>query len=104
MGGVLMSIKDKLQIYLITYNRKIQLEHTLKQILAKDSPIRNFDITILDNASTDGASELIDEYCQNFWEVFQCLKFDNKIIFLFIIPTYFTYPYTTSKDTRLYLY
>ena len=61
-----MTIKNKLQIYLITYNRKIQLERTLTQILAKDSPVRNFDITILDNASTDGSSELIDEYCKNF--------------------------------------
>lgn len=61
-----MSIKNKLQIYLITYNRKQKLQKTFEQIFAEDSPIKNFDITILDNASTDGSSELIEEYCQKF--------------------------------------
>lgn len=61
-----MSIKDKLQIILITYNRKNKLKYTLDAILAPDSPIKDFDITILDNASTDGTSELIDEYCTKF--------------------------------------
>lgn len=59
-------IKTKLQIYLITYNRKNKLEQTLESILNSNSPIRDFDITILDNASTDGTSELIEEYCQKF--------------------------------------
>lgn len=61
-----MSIKNKLQIYLVTYNRKEKLDRTFKQILSKDSPIQNFDITILDNASTDGTSLLIDEYCKKY--------------------------------------
>ena len=60
------SIKGKLQIYLITYNRKQKLQQTFEQIFADDSPIKNFDITILDNASTDGSSELIEEYCYTF--------------------------------------
>lgn len=59
-------MKDKLQIYLITYNRKQKLQQTFEKIFADDSPIKNFDITILDNASTDGTSKLIDEYCQRF--------------------------------------
>ncbi len=59
-------LKDKLQIYIITYNRKHYLEKTLQAILATDSPIREFDITILDNASTDGASEIIEEYCAKY--------------------------------------
>ena len=57
-------LKEKLQIYLITYNRKKQLENTFSQIFAENSPIRDFDITILDNASTDGSSELIQEYAK----------------------------------------
>lgn len=61
-----MSIKQKLAIYLITYNRKKKLRETLDTILAPDSPIRDFGITILDNASTDGSSELIDLYCQKY--------------------------------------
>lgn len=59
-------IKDKLQIFLITYNRKKYLKETFEQIFCESSPIRNFDITILDNASTDGTSELIEEYKQKF--------------------------------------
>lgn len=60
-----MSINDKLAIYLITYNRKQKLEETLDSIFSVDSPIKDFDITILDNASTDGSSELIEAYCAN---------------------------------------
>lgn len=59
-------IKDKLQIYLVTYNRKNLLENTFRQIFSQDSPIKDFDFTILDNASTDGTSELIDEYAKNY--------------------------------------
>lgn len=59
-------IKDKLQIVLITYNRKKYLEETLNKILSNESPIKDFDITILDNASTDGSSEIIEEFCQKF--------------------------------------
>ncbi len=61
-----MSIKDKLQIYLITYNRAKNLEYTFEQILAKDSPIKDFDITILNNNSTDGTDELVNEYCSKY--------------------------------------
>lgn len=61
-----MNIKDKLQIYLITYNRKEKLKFTLNSILDESSPIRDFDIMILDNASTDGSSELIEDYCKNY--------------------------------------
>ena len=56
-------MKSRLQIYLITYNRRAKLEQTLNSILAEDSPIKDYDITILDNASTDGSSELIQESC-----------------------------------------
>ena len=61
-----MSIKDKLDIFLITYNRKPYLQRTLDKILSDDSPIRDFDITILDNHSTDGTTELIQEYTKRF--------------------------------------
>lgn len=57
-----MPLKDKLEIILITYNRKQHLQNTFNQIFAEDSPIKNFPITILDNKSTDGTSELIEEY------------------------------------------
>ncbi len=59
-------VKDKLQINLITYNRIDRLARTLECIFDENSPIKDFDITILDNASTDGSSELIDEYCTKY--------------------------------------
>ena len=59
-------MKNRLQIYLITYDRKKLLEKTLEQIFDESSPICGYDITILDNASTDGTSELIEEYAKRF--------------------------------------
>lgn len=61
-----MSVVDKLQIFLITYNRKKYLERTFKQIFSDESPIRDFDITILNNCSNDGTDELIKEYQLRF--------------------------------------
>ncbi len=61
-----MSLKDKLEIFLITFNRKNDLENTLRELFAEDSPVRNLDITILNNHSTDGTTELVDEYCQKY--------------------------------------
>ena len=55
-------MKEKLDIVIITYNRKDFLKKTFEQILAENSPIKDFDITILNNASDDGTSELVEEY------------------------------------------
>lgn len=61
-----MSLKESLDIVLITYNRKDELKKTLNSILSEASPIKDFDITILNNASTDGTTELINKYCEKF--------------------------------------
>ena len=61
-----MKLKQKLKIMLITYNRAYYLERTLKQILAYDSPIKDFDITILNNASTDETDDIIKKYQKKF--------------------------------------
>lgn len=68
LKGSFMSsnIKDKLEIILITYNRVEKLKSTLDSILADDSPIKDFDIKILNNRSTDGTTELINEYQVKF--------------------------------------
>jgi len=60
------TLRDKLQIILITYNRRKYLARTFEQIFADNSPVRDFDITVLDNCSTDGTSELIEEYRGRF--------------------------------------
>lgn len=59
-----MPIKDDLGIYLITYNRVEKLSATLKKILS-DSPIRDYNITILDNASTDATEDIIKPYLKD---------------------------------------
>ncbi|MEA5000780.1 MAG: glycosyltransferase family 2 protein [Endomicrobiaceae bacterium] len=57
-----MSIKDKLQIILITYNRFQHVKKTFEQfILADASPVKNFDILVLDNNSTDNTKNYIDQ-------------------------------------------
>lgn len=57
-----MDIREKLEIILITYNRKESLENTLKQLFDENSPVKNFSITVLNNNSTDGTTELLNEY------------------------------------------
>ena len=59
-------IANQLEIFLPTYNRKQCLEHTLAQLTAPESPVRNCRMTILDNASTDGTKELLQEYAARF--------------------------------------
>lgn len=59
-------LKDTLEIILITYNRKARLQKTFDQIFADNSPIKDLQITILNNKSTDGSTELIQEYAKKF--------------------------------------
>lgn len=59
-------LEDLLEIFLVTYNRKIYLKETLESIFSSESPIRNCSITVLDNKSDDGSSELIDEYAVKY--------------------------------------
>ena len=57
-----MDTKDKLDIVIITFNRCACLKTTLDDILAPNSPIKDYDITVLDNASYDRTRELVEEY------------------------------------------
>lgn len=57
-------LKNKLEIILITYNRKDYLQNTFNQIFADNSPISDYPIRILNNQSDDGTTELIEEYCK----------------------------------------
>ena len=57
-----MSVKETLQIILITYNREHFLSKTLACLFCETSPVRSFDITILDNHSTDGTKSLVEKY------------------------------------------
>jgi len=61
-----MDLKNTLEIILVTYNRVEYLQDTFNQIFDEKSPIKNLQITILNNKSTDGTTELIEEYRQKF--------------------------------------
>ena len=57
-----MNLQDKLEILIPTFNRKKLLEKTLEQLLDQDSPVKDLQITILDNACTDGTPEMLAKF------------------------------------------
>ncbi|MBP5429396.1 MAG: glycosyltransferase family 2 protein [Elusimicrobiaceae bacterium] len=59
-------LKNVLQIILITYNRSNQLKKTFEQIFSVSSPIKDFNITIIDNNSTDDTAKIVAEYQKKF--------------------------------------
>ena len=59
-------IQDQLEILIPTYNRKPHITRTLTQLTAPQSPVRNCSITVLDNASEDGSSEVIADFAARF--------------------------------------
>lgn len=56
-----MKNNNNLELFLITYNRKKKCHQTLETILAAGSPVKDLPLTILDNCSTDGTSEMLAE-------------------------------------------
>lgn len=54
-------VSERLQIILITYNRKDHARQTLTDILDESCPIHDFDITVLDNNSTDGTETMVKD-------------------------------------------
>ena len=61
-----MEIQKQLEIIIPTYNRKPHLQRTLTQLTAPESPVRKLSITVLDNSSTDGTSDLIEEFAAKY--------------------------------------
>lgn len=53
---------DSLQIFIVTYNRARYLRRTLTQLLAETSPVRNCEIVVLDNHSTDETRDVVKEF------------------------------------------
>lgn len=54
-------INKDLDIILITYNRADKLKEIVSDIFSDNSPIKNCNITFLDNCSNDGTSEFLHE-------------------------------------------
>lgn len=68
---------QKIDIFLITYNRAKNLDNTLVQILSEESPIRNYKITIIDNNSTDNTCEVVAKYQKDFSNLkYECNKYN----------------------------
>ena len=65
-------IKDDLEIFIITYNRAEKLKATLESIF--NSPVKNCNIKILNNSSTDNTEEI----CKNAISAFYPQSDDNK--------------------------
>lgn len=59
------SISELLDIFLITFNRAKALDKTLAQILDEKSPIKNFDIQIIDNNSSDNTALIVQKWQKN---------------------------------------
>lgn len=57
---------SRLEIFLITYNREVELAQTLAMCFAEGSPIRDIPFTILNNKSTDRTAEIVESYCKRF--------------------------------------
>lgn len=57
---------EKLQIIIVTYNRALYLERTLNCLLDKDSPVREVDILVQNNCSTDNTKEVCDKFKQQY--------------------------------------
>lgn len=62
----MFDLTEELDIILITYNRKEKLSNMLRYIFAENSPIKECNITVLDNCSTDGTSTLLQEYAATY--------------------------------------
>lgn len=64
-----MNIEDRLQIILITFNRAKFAKETLEVILSEESPVKNCEIIIQDNNSTDNTREIAEEFVKNYSNV-----------------------------------
>lgn len=59
-------LKEDLDIFLITYNRAEKLKKTLGFLFAPNSPIKDFEILVIDNNSTDSTPQVVREFAQKF--------------------------------------
>lgn len=57
-------MKALLQIFIVTYNRSEKLSQTLKNLIKSD--FGNFDITVLNNCSTDNTSQIVNQYSNSY--------------------------------------
>ncbi len=69
---------NSIDIYIITYNRLALLKRTISFLLDDNSPVKNYEITIIDNASNDGTYEYVSELCNQYTNL-KCIKNTRNI-------------------------
>ena len=52
-------MEQNIDIIIITYNRFKYIKRTLGYLFDENSPIKDYEMTVLDNCSTDGTSEFL---------------------------------------------
>ena len=57
---------EKLQIIIVTYNRAEYLERTLNCLFDKDSPVKDVDVLVQNNCSTDNTKEICENFKQKY--------------------------------------
>ncbi len=60
------SVIDKLDIFIITFNRAKRLEKTLQELFSDTSAVRDFSITIFDNNSSDETCSIVRKYQEKY--------------------------------------
>jgi glycosyltransferase involved in cell wall biosynthesis len=71
-------LEDILEIIIITYNRGKDLERTLRDLFAKNCPVRGVQITILNNSSTDNTDKICNDYTRLHSNI-KCIKHPKNI-------------------------
>ena len=61
-----MTLKDKLSIILITYNRAEKVKKTFEQFFFEGSPVADCDFIVQDNNSGDNTKDIVEEYSKKF--------------------------------------
>ena len=59
-----MRLEKQLEIFIVTFNRSNALNKTLNVLLDKSCPVKNCNITVLDNNSNDSTREIVKELQQ----------------------------------------
>jgi glycosyltransferase involved in cell wall biosynthesis len=59
-----MSLKDRLEIILITYNRAEFVKRTFEQFFFEGSPVADVDFIVQDNNSDDNTEEVVKEFAK----------------------------------------
>ena len=59
-------VSKKLQIVIVTYNRSQYLERTLNTLFDKDSPVKDVDVLVQNNCSTDNTKDVCEKFKQKY--------------------------------------